>query len=143
MRKIQQGFTLIELMIVVAIIGILAAVAIPNYQTYTKKAKFTEVVNSISAVKTGVEVCFNDKQDLTSCATYSTNGLPAAPAATTYMASVTLGATSGTIVATAVATGGLAGETFILTPALNGATAGSQNLVWTKTASGCTTAGIC
>jgi type IV pilus assembly protein PilA len=54
MKKVQQGFTLIELMIVVAIIGILAAIAIPAYQDYTIRSKVTEMINSAGVCKTSV-----------------------------------------------------------------------------------------
>ena len=55
--KKQTGFTLIELMIVVAIVAILAAIALPAYQTYTKKARATELTSAMAATKTALEVC--------------------------------------------------------------------------------------
>ncbi len=61
MKKLQQGFTLIELMIVVAIIGILAAVAIPAYQDYTKRANVTEGLGLAASAKTAVTEYFNTK----------------------------------------------------------------------------------
>jgi type IV pilus assembly protein PilA len=134
MKKAQQGFTLIELMIVVAIIGILASVAIPAYTSYTKKAKFSEVVLSTQSLKTAVETCAQDLGAVATCAA-GTGGIPAnLTSPSTYVATVTTAA-NGVITATAVATNGLSGETFILTPTYSSTTGTS----WAKSGT-CTTA---
>ncbi len=115
MKTMQKGFTLIELMIVVAIIGILAAIAIPAYSDYTNRAKFSEVIQATAALKTAVELCAQDLGTVTGC-TGGTNAIPAdnAAGAGKYVASTAV--LNGGITATAVSTQGLGGQTYILTP---------------------------
>jgi len=120
MKTNQQGFTLIELMIVVAIIGILAAVAIPAYQDYTVRAKVAEGLSLSTAAKTGVAEYWSAKGVLPS--TNASVGLPAAASITgNSISSVAVGANGVITVTTVASTSGLptaaAAKTFTLTPA--------------------------
>tara|TARA_R110002074_G_scaffold15995_1_gene53963 strand:- start:518 stop:970 length:453 start_codon:yes stop_codon:yes gene_type:complete len=74
MKKQQSGFTLIELMIVVAIIGILAAIAIPQYADYTQRTKVTGAIAGISGIKTQVGLCVQESGGIAGC-TAGTNGI--------------------------------------------------------------------
>lgn len=113
-KQAQKGFTLIELMIVIAIIGILAAVAVPQYGQYTKRAKFAEVVHLAQAYKVPVSECIGDANSatITGCAGGS-GVVPPDSGARGVATSVTVAA-NGTI--TGTGNQEVDSRTYILTP---------------------------
>lgn len=119
MKKVQQGFTLIELMIVVAIIGILAAVAIPQYQDYTVKAKAANAITSLGSLKTAVGVCIQEAGGVASgCDTTAAGAVTSIPVFTATKELASASVTDGVITAT-FATGigtGVDSLAFTLTP---------------------------
>ncbi len=130
MKRVQQGFTLIELMIVVAIVGILAAIALPAYQDYVVRSKMSEAEAAIAACKTSVAEYVathaNNLPALTSDAGCSTTS-------TQYLASLAVAA--GVITATTQATG--ATPDCILTLSPSAVSSDGTIQTWTGTYSAC------
>ena len=128
-RNLQKGFTLIELMIVVAIIGILAAIALPAYQDYTIRAKVTEAVGMSSAAKLAVAEAASSLGGLANV-TVANSGyvFNASTATNAYVASIAIAPTTGVVTVTTKNTGATTQPIFTLTPAQASA---NDQLQWT------------
>ena len=135
-RSMQKGFTLIELMIVVAIIGILAAVALPAYQDYTVKAKVSEVTSVSAPARTALGLACSE-QTLVSGITHTSLGIPEAASLTsTYVKTVTAASTGATNATVTIAMKAIGTSVDVDNTVIYTGTCGAAGLSWAVTGTG-------
>ena len=133
-KHVQAGFTLLELMITVAIVGILAAIAIPSYMSYVQKARFSEIVTAASQLKPAVASCAQINGSLADCQN-GRNGIPDAITNTGNVASLTV---TGDGVITGTSRNLANNYTYVLIPTLE-----SNGTITWQDAGTCKVPGVC
>ena len=129
MQNVQKGFTLIALMIVIAIVGILAAIALPAYQDYTVRAKMSEPLAALAEAKTTIAEYYSATGNLPTAAAAGINAFPNREIvkSVVYTSSATLGPLLTAVVQPGVIPGGAAiGDTFVL----SGTTRTDRSIDW-------------
>ncbi len=133
----QSGFTLLEMLVVIAVVGVLAAIAVPRFQNSLQKAQFVEVMNAAGPYKTGVELCIQRTGGTANCDEGS-NGVP--PAITAAAGNVsTVGVIDGKITVTAIEKFDVdnVATTYVLVPNVAG------GVTWDATTGTCVAAMLC
>ncbi|MFZ6711646.1 pilin [Undibacterium sp. TC9W] len=135
-KTIQRGFTLIELMIVVAIIGILAAIAFPQYSDYVSRTRASGAISELNSLKKELSICYQNENSWSNCTVMGSNSIPtvitskfltnAAPSISN--AGVITQATTGATTSTGTAL------SIILTPSIS---SGQSNMIWANTGTVC------
>lgn len=144
-KQKARGFFIVEILIVLVIIGILTIALLPNFSTYTQRAKFIDNINAAAALRSAVDACIlqvgTPGAAIVGCGPGS-NGVPTLTYGTTYVNTVASSNTTGIITAASQSvfgTNGVTSYTYILTPTYNT----NGQVTWTDTAGTCKTAGLC
>lgn len=144
-KRKASGFFIVEILIVLVIVGVLVAALMPNLSTYVQRAKYTDVMTAVNAIKPAVELCIINNGGVATGCISGALGVPNTVAQGNSASTVVTvaSATSVTITGTAITGSGFNGETFILNGTVNG-TAPDVNVTWAiSSTSSCKGAGFC